>query len=121
MKANELRIGNWINEFGIAKQVMPNDILGLYQIVQAGKICIDLTPIPLTEEWLLKFGFYRTFEYDDFDAEYENELRDQITLKNGIYSFHWPSLYVGSIEIQYVHQFQNLYFALCGNELTIKL
>jgi hypothetical protein len=38
---------------------------------------------------------------------------------NGFY-FQYPSLYSGEIKIKYVHQLQNLYFALTGEELKIK-
>lgn len=54
IKANELRIGNYYNEFGIPKQADPSLILKLYQIQSVGKIAIDVTPVAITEEWLVK-------------------------------------------------------------------
>lgn len=77
----------------------------------------DLSPIPLTEEWLVKFGAVKTFE------------NWQFTISVGAITLHfrrstqWYSelggIYLGS-KIQYVHQLQNLYFALTGNELELK-
>jgi hypothetical protein len=69
-----------------------------------------LKPIPLTEEWLLKFGF------DKIDFQF---------IKNGIKLFPIRDLYYrGNFpiksDIKYVHQLQNLFFALTGEELTIK-
>jgi len=66
-------------------------------------------PILITEEWLLKFGF----ENDD----------DQRYFKNGIYLILYDegcTILHNQIHINYfyVHQLQNLYFALTGKELT---
>lgn len=70
--------------------------------------------IPLTEEWLLKFGFSGALYY--FKSGFEFSLKKQsdgfVMIIND-YEECWP-------EIQYVHQLQNLYFALTGEELTIK-
>jgi len=83
---------------------------------------------PLTEEWLLKFGF----EKSKFD--YKFEFRDiYFTIKIPAFlnhdreltlTFHpkmkeWGFTFMGN-KIQYVHQLQNLYFALTGTELEIK-
>jgi len=57
-------------------------------------------PIPLTEEWLLRFNMYRI----------------------GMNKLHVinSSLYLEcAYELKYVHQLQNLYFALIGKELTL--
>jgi hypothetical protein len=117
MKANELRIGNWFNEFGIPKQVTPNLILKLYQIEIAGKVAIDISPIPLTPEILVKAGFewsiyHQGFYKQDFVFvlhEYEDGFR---------FKLFRSSEYVG-VKINHMHQLQNLYFALTGEELEI--
>ncbi len=53
MKANELRIGNWV-EITQPKK-------GIYTTVEQSTFSTNIEnnfkPIPLTEEWLLKFGF----------------------------------------------------------------
>ncbi|WP_131828098.1 hypothetical protein [Elizabethkingia anophelis] len=78
---------------------------------------IDLfqfTPIHLTEEWLVKLGF-----------EKSDSLSNCTKTTNG-YKFDFAGgevLYLDSVRlkhIKYVHQLQNLYFALTGEELTIK-
>jgi hypothetical protein len=118
MKANELRIGNWYSEYGIPKQVLPLQILGLYQIEQAGKIVLDMTPIPLTEEWLVKLGFEKT-DRDVLFYEKRNLVVEWLFER-------WTGrLYLDAgdsariIEVKYVHQLQNLYFALTGEELSM--
>ena len=132
MKANDLRVGNWINEFGIPKQVMPLDILGLHQIEHANETCIDLIPISLTEEWLLKFGFekYSTICYHSQKWTLKNPILEKIKRtsehfyilkRKGKYQARTrvqsDGIYLKTI--QYVHQLQNLYFALTGEELTL--
>ena len=127
MKATELRIGNWINYIGSgdvqlsSKEALCNvfdDLESEYPLS---------SPIPLTEEWLLKFGF---------------ELKDEVNMgfikqinfphmKNYLYAnskFYTTALWDDKKQIEifimnqakYVHQLQNLYFALTGEELTIK-
>lgn len=113
IKANELRIGNLVYaEVGLPSldihQIKPKDIfdisLGLVRIY----------PIPLTEEWLVKAGFVV-----DGEGDY----------CKGDFCFRWQFnaltllLDMGHIKppLMHLHQLQNLYFALAGQELTINL
>ncbi len=93
MEAKDLRIGNWVL-FGEAKmEIDAND----FKDCDANGLMHQLyKPIPLTEEWLVKF---EQKDLDLFILEIE---------------VNW------NIKIKYVHQLQNLYFALTGEELTIK-
>lgn len=131
MKAEELRLGNIVNlgkpeeiiwkiDFKRGKGSLPNG----YEV--------DLfTPIPLTEEWLLKFGFeketgkLKRFNramssppldvVGDFYVRSDNALYFEVV--NGEFEFR---IWNGTLcKIKYVHQLQNLYFALTGEELTI--
>tara|TARA_R110000796_G_scaffold104011_2_gene213520 strand:- start:2008 stop:2259 length:252 start_codon:yes stop_codon:yes gene_type:complete len=70
------------------------------------------SPIPLTEQWLIDFGVL--FGFNHLGSWYEIEM--------GLDGYHLRlctgigmSKYIGSIN--YVHQLQNLYFALTGIEL----
>jgi hypothetical protein len=106
MEAKELRIGNYVY----------NDKKEFYTINWINE-SIKVKPIPLTEEWLLKFGF----NYIDDDSEY-------LALKyRGFYihsddsdNFSIATIKVQDyrITIKHVHQLQNLYFALTNEELT---
>lgn len=114
IKENELRIGNWINP---EKPYQVN--ANTFQDVFNGEF--DQDGIPLTEEWLLKFGFEKTGVFWFSKKVWINELN--INIKHRAYT-------IGSVNgdealfecenIDYVHQLQNLYFALTGEELTIK-
>ena len=123
MKANELRIGN-IVEFSTPK--LPLNIHELSHIVTAEDIVnfengkILLTPVPLTEEWLKKLGF----KYSEERASMSNGFEEWEN--NGVYigpldneKYVCDALDQGGISmyILYVHQLQNLYFALTGQEL----
>lgn len=70
-------------------------------------------PIPLTEEWLLRFGFEKDrsgYRLDDINSLSFSEN----------YIVCWHDKVLGIKQIEYVHQLQNLYFTLTGEELTIK-
>ena len=54
MKATELRIGNCVyNEWGKVDEIVKLTRLGIFTECDSQKV----QPIPITEEWLLKFGF----------------------------------------------------------------
>lgn len=114
MKASELRIGNYYNQFENTKKVSWSTLKTLEESTTEQLWC---KPIPLTEEWLLKFGFEKV------GSNYENRLIILHTNnKTGTFDFllnepHSNKLIVRVIES--VHQLQNLYFALTNEELTI--
>ena len=117
MKATELRLGNWVEQ--------PNDgvtrvtaVLNDLQIkTETGYVDKYCRPIPLTEEWLLKFGFDLDIEDDGFQkGKYKVSVSDE-----GCLFFIYIGYYPEEIaEFKYVHQLQNLYFALTSEELEIK-
>ena len=111
MKAAELRIGNWIQSSS-NKEYQIN--LSWYECckdsTEGRDIQLDTFPIPLTEEWLIKFGFDGQ-DYNLFTIELS---RNQFMMLKD----EW--LNVISNNCKYVHQLQNLYFAITGEELTIK-
>lgn len=118
MKANELRIGNWVaSMFG--KDI---EVLGIsrHNKIETDRMDEDidtLKPIPLTEDWLLKFGF----EFINEVCGYADRLHIIYQTKDAFifHPFCTNDKYC-QIEIKHVHQLQNLYFALTSEELTIK-
>jgi hypothetical protein len=82
----------------------------------------EVSPIPLTEEWLVKFGFKAENDLN-LDFRFPNGTRHLITRESDsgwYYGFECYLVELPNIELNYVHQLQNLYFALTGEELTIK-
>lgn len=110
MKASELRIGNYVktNHDFVIKSYSAE---GLYNIV---KRIDEYKPIPLTEEWLLKFGLKQS----------NTDKKRFYILGTDIYIFNESKIFFNagssnlSIQLYYVHQLQNLYFALTNEELT---
>lgn len=113
MRVLELKVGNWIKD-GIAIEKITIDHL---YCLNSGRCEYD--PIQLTEEWLLKFGFvkykygHNTYRQKSFIIEeglLNYEFRKRISKEDSL----------GLAYVKYVHQLQNLYFALTGEELTFK-
>ncbi len=71
-------------------------------------------PIPLTEEWLLKFGF--TDEEDYLELEIHESL-SIIYVGYLALMLDGVIIQINDVNSDKVHQLQNLYFALTGEEL----
>ena len=135
MDSKELRIGNFIrlkengNIFDVQIVGTRCESIDVYNngIYTSYFKNIDyyLDSIPLTEEWLLKFGFERVMPtenfYDNDGYAYELNYWGRIALKNGVLiSDEYYFLDGLDFDIKYVHELQNLYYALTKKELTIK-
>jgi hypothetical protein len=108
MKAEELRIGNWVEiKDQEVKTYAQVEGLGNLQHV-AGQLWSieELEPIPLTEEWLTRFGWNPP---KDISVSFSLTTNDIHFVAGNYYK-----------KIQHVHQLQNLFYCLCGQELTLK-
>lgn len=121
METNELRIGNWVSlppVGGIEYQIrMIGIYVELYKNVGRWDIS-KLKPIPIDDDWLERIGFDEDgiLKIDDnlwivWDEEQRIDLTTDCKQIN-----YQHCLYKG----KYVHQMQNLYFALTNKELTLK-
>ena len=135
MNANELRVGNLANtsemsgyNYQICRQgiirTINNDSCNITPIKYSSPVVTvkfkNIEPIPLTEEWLLKFGFER-FENEYYHSYKEVEICVQFyPFSVGLCRRNDWAFLDRYEHIQYVHQLQNLYFALTGNELELK-
>ena len=113
MNAQELRIGNFITSKTWKLpffDVEPDDIW------KVNDNPTHYEPIPITEEWLLKFGF----EKCENEFWYEKSIFSLNLF--GTISIQGRKLSEATFntEIKHVHQLQNLFYCLCGEELTIK-
>lgn len=117
MKASELRLGNWV-EYGNYVNLKLIGISELFQILNDGGATVPpsnyegLKPIQITEDWLLRFGFEKV---NSSGLKYYNNSKLNITLDFSINYDAGQRVY-----LKYVHQLQNLYFALTNEELIIK-
>lgn len=130
MKPEELRIGNYV----FYNSNKNDDFVIIDRLtIHAGferDLINKLKPIPLTEEWLLKFGFikkpngvYFIQLNDDYFLEiivnaFSGTLEKDADWFTSIY-YPIPEHHITFVK-QYIHQLQNLYFALTGKELEIK-
>jgi len=102
MNEKELRIGNFVKvaneETGLSKDL-------LVFALEDGIECFS--PIPLTEGWLTKLGFVKRYSdlYECGKFILNNEF---IMLDIDL-----------TVKLEYVHQLQNLYFALTEEELVL--
>lgn len=112
MDIKQIRIGNYINYNYLGTSIV-SIIESGEDIAQADSN--EYTPIELTEEWLLKFGYKKVNTLYDTTEVFEKDFSFTVYFRNGILSFSFKT-----IEIKYVHQLQNAVFYLEGKELTIK-
>ncbi len=78
----------------------------------------DIKPILLTKEWLLRFGLMIS-ENGSCWVNNTFELRKNIDESYTLYAWNKGNN-VFIKHINHIHKLQNLYFALTGEELTIK-
>lgn len=114
IKANELRIGSLVYvlyKVSIITSINESDV----DSHDCKDIPIEeLRPIPITEEWLVKLGFERWKKIDmikkcgDFKIVFEEHDKPICFLQSERMD-----------DLKYIHQLQNLYFALTNEELTI--
>ncbi len=121
MNANELRIGNLLRD-KVSKteleviELSENNIIT--KVIDRSKFPLKdgwgIEYIPLTEEWLLKFGFDKKGNKGKLNVI----LSGNFGYKNG--KTYFNSWVILESQPKYVNQLQNLYFALTGEELTFK-
>ena len=126
MKPQELRVGNCINaEISNGEETIEisnGKITGILQdSVYINEIKFpyeSLRAIPITHDQLLKLGFYSDvlFEGDSpvyilKDKEFYIDFNTLQPMEAG-----FP---IAKYKIEYVHQLQNLYYALRNEELTV--
>jgi len=125
IKASELRIGNLVD--------LGNRIAKVTEINHLSCVVVDLEEtqdtiedyervqgIILTEEWLLKFGFtlYNKENPIMFKGVVFIEQRQKTLIGTQFFTFGFEG---NTIKLKYVHQLQNLYFALTGEELILNI
>jgi len=149
MKAEELRIGNFvtseyypdfdkngirvesINEDGINLRVEDDGHIAELadHFIEPDMTLDKLRPIPLNEDWLLKFGFRKRKACGNY--WFEKKIKGILFLTNDInpkigfaYSIKLEHVFIhdmnGAARFKHVHLLQNIVFALTGTELEMK-
>ena len=122
MKASDLRIGNFVNNKGRLDIVTCLEHVTFEDITNVRGQYYEVfipEPTPLTEEWLLRFGF--DHHYDLGKRKFMNIKTLTIeTNSSENFPVYYTTQKIIICYIKYVHQLQNLYFALTGEELVVK-
>jgi len=118
---NELRIGNWYEVDATSLTEKSYSVFEDWQ--QTENYIYDCSPIPITPEILGKCGFrivnhIHGYSFYTFDRNVEN--------KKHLPPIDWcenKTLYLGYNvkHCESLHQLQNLYFAITGQELNVQL
>jgi len=116
IKANEFRLGNYI-KYDDTIQIINGVFLEELCLNESGYIDEDsslLEPIKLTEEWLTKFGLdlIDWFCEGSYLIVKDKEFGWCFKVRNASHTKEFEFSY-----FKYVHQLQNAYFSLTGNDL----
>ena len=123
INAKELRIGNLVEyritdkfddrkEWWEVSEIDADDVHWLSKVDAKDE---DFRPIPITEEWLFKFGYRKKH-----DIYYKNNsllrfIGNEVFYSRGEIDDAEFQEYITSVK--YLHQLQNLFFALTNKEL----
>lgn len=118
MKANEIRLGNYLEMLGKVRKVECISNLParkeMYWLTCENMIdtkIIHFSPIELNKEWLLNLGFENIKDNDYYLYPFTYR-QDKIRIGHKTSTRHLAN------DIKYVHQLQNLFFAITGTELS---
>ncbi len=121
---NDLRINNYVyynnehNEIGVITKLITDIITDINYVGINNRIDVHyfykhINSIPLTEDWLINFGFNNYFE----KGKIKIIPKGRLGYENGRTYFNsWAIL---EKQPDYVHELQNLYYALTKEELTL--
>ena len=151
IQAKELRLGNliiWNPKLSNPAITLPAELIEVFSILQDRIIYVfpnienrvepfeddvvqigtqfkpleELEPIPLTPEVIKKAGFVEKgewsgvpyFEQDDLQVKQADNYFQRVVVRDAATKMF-------DLPIRHLHQLQNLYFALMGEELEVKL
>ncbi|MFC6998825.1 hypothetical protein [Rufibacter roseus] len=111
MQASELRLGNVIYEGGVPVLLDAEKLISIIQGEGA-----HYTPVPLTKDWLTGAN------YNELEHEYSFPELSQWALDPDYKEIVFNGGYIAtSAPVEYVHQLQNFYFVMTGEELPLQI
>lgn len=114
---NELRLGNYVQATHPRKEIV--QIVDLSTtICKAGEYLNgyeDIKGIKVTDDILIKFGF------QVFPWGWVKKSKEDFGVRINLRSYNYEVSGNNPVKIQFVHQLQNLFFALTGDELNAEL
>lgn len=134
MEARNLRIGNFVRakspektEWVEAHKISAHTLYSMEYPTAMDFVKPDMEPIPLTKKWLDKFGFDDS-EYKEgyTGVDYRTNLIMDFVLTKPNFMGEWQNYYTYDlgqhrfVALHYVHELQNLFFAVTTTELELK-
>ena len=137
MKASELKIGNFLL---FSNMIEPEKIITVGRRffssanIEKGDGDFEITPyykgIPINNEWLMKLGFHHHGNNIYSKSFNDLNLKKLVVFKSDESAVKWgigfADYYTGKeiaetlpTDIMYIHNLQNIWFFLVGNELKI--
>lgn len=125
LQSKDFRIGNFVERKETSEVIKIISISQNAVRTNRGTLPYNcLHPIPLTEEWLVKFGFERTEDeiHGEITWDYQRDIDSHECWAEWNERGQLEGVIVDCVNrlIKYVHELQNLYFALTGEELELK-
>jgi hypothetical protein len=119
---NQLRIGNWVKSkvygnyriIGISVFSESNNFYKSFKYYPQSCDSKNLLPIKITNDWLLRFGFK---DKGLFFKHKSNHVIEYDSI-NKVYLFYLGNYGDWYKKIKYVHELQNLFFALTSKEIS---
>ncbi len=124
MEEEDLRIGNWVKFNGLIGQMTGGNFFKFGETMKNGVKPLDyfkIKPIPLTEEWLLRFGCRKinnsmfklgAFTFQGSTINDGGDLVNKMITSIKSYKICYQGKFLTNKE--FVHEWQNLYFSLTG-------
>lgn len=112
MEIRDLRVGNYLTFKGSSRVNVKLDRFDLSAILCNEDEVLHYEPIELTEEVLLKCGFVPC-----------SIIENNFNIK-GMCIWKCNDMFLcdkNGVHIKHLHQLQNLYYALCNEELNVQL
>lgn len=121
LDSHEIRLGNTY-KIELGDGTYKSDLINLADLENLLDDDLDdfYQAMEISEEWLIRFGFKPVFDMSySFPEPYDNlELAYYGSINGCKKGWVITKLFGLSNGIKYVHQLENLYFALTGEELT---
>ncbi len=127
MTAKELRVGSWLM---FSNKIQPNRFIQVdatffrsFSIEDGLELSGYYSPIPLTPEILQKAGFVkRRNSYGKVTEQYRHIKTDPVVLVETKQCWLVKTSSGNKLtSLNHIHQLQNLFFVITGEELEIKL
>lgn len=111
VESNELRLGNYVNLISEGHEEEPDLVeWGIDDYEFYANRMNYIKPIRLTDEWIIKFGLSKEKGYP---CKFTNGY---LKIRNGVFFFKYHDI---EVDLPFVHQLQNLNFALTGVDLQV--